>query len=117
MIIGRLALNGTEYKATPVSLTNYHSVQSLNFEEYHTRLLIAGPKGRPFWSPCCKVILQSDGLAICQAMEFEAVTFLQVMNVTVADYEKRQMAKALDFMPFEISRGQKYTLQYSFKVK
>lgn len=117
MLLGKLTLNGNDYNRTPVALTNYSSVAKLQYEEFHTRMLIHGPDGRPFWSPPCRVILDSDGVAVCHAMEFKALTFLQVMNVVVADYDRQEMAKALDFMPFEISRGSSYSLKYRFQVK
>lgn len=117
MLLGKLTLNDTDYNRVPVALTNYGSVEKLKFEEFHTRMLIHGPNGRPFWSPACQVILDSDGVATCYAMEFKALTFLQVMNVVVADYDRKEMAKALDFMPFEISRGSVYLLKYQFRVK
>jgi hypothetical protein len=61
----------------------------------------------------------SDGrvIGVCSAMEFEALTFLEIMNVVVADYDRREMAKALDFMPFEIKRGHTYRFQYQFLLR
>jgi len=122
MQIGKLTLTDRLYESTPVALTNYHSVEALRYEEFHTRLLLFGPKGRGFWSPFCEVQLinrLSDGrlIGVCSAMEFKAVTFLEIMNVVVADYDRREMAKALDFMPFEIKSGHTYRFQYQFLLR
>lgn len=112
MILGTLDV-GRDYIMVPVAMTNYRSVFRLHYEQYHTRLLLFGATGRPFWSPVCEVTKQ--GL-IC-AMSFKSKVWLQILNITVADYDRREMAKALDFMPFEIAAGREYKLQYHFLLR
>lgn len=122
MTIGTLTMTGRKYENIPVALTNYHSVPALRYEQYHTRLLLFGPKGRGFWSPVCEVGLasrRSDArlIGVCAAMEFKASTYLQIMNIVVADYDRREMTKALDFEPFEIAAGREYRFQYQFLIR
>jgi hypothetical protein len=121
MKIGTLEV-GAAYNMVPVALTNYQSVPALRYEQFHTRLLLFGTKGRGFWSPYCEVGLASrisDArlIGVCQSMPFTSCVYMQIMNVVAADYDRREMAKILNFEPFEIAAGKEYRFQYQFLLR
>lgn len=122
MKIGTIVMTAREFANTPVALTMYGSVKALRYQEYGTRLLIFGPKARGFWSPACEVRVASRLsdrrlIGICCAMDFESDVWLHVMNIVVVDYDRREMAKAMDFQPFEMSKGKRYRFQYQFLLR
>lgn len=122
MTIGKLNCVGRPYEQVHVALTNYSSVPALHYEPFHTRLLLFGPKGRGFWSPVCQVNLASRLsdrrlIGICESMEFTCETYINILNVVACDYDRRQMTKVFEFLPFEIQRGKAYRFQYQFLVK
>lgn len=121
MKLGTLEV-GAPYNLVPVALTNYQSVPALRYEQFHTRLLLFGTKGRGFWSPYCEVGLASRIsdhrlIGVCQSMPFTSCVYMQIMNVVAADYDRREMAKILNFEPFEIAAGKSYRFQYQFLLR